>query len=125
MVLNWGGGWVSKWCAFRKGAVIRPINEACTNDVDAACPGYSIGQGKNSMLSNFTPPFSYNRADFPSYFHVFLMKVSKGNQNRDDKFNNSRIYLVQLSLSETQVHIRLHELNLHHAVLTQSIIFIY
>ena len=62
------------------------------------------------MLSFYTTIF-YNREDFPSYFRVFQMKVSKGNQNRGDKFNNSRIYLVQLSLSETQVHIRLHELN--------------
>ena len=37
------------------------------------------------------------------------MKVSDRNQNKDDKFNNSRRYLVQLSLSETQVHIWLHE----------------
>lgn len=37
------------------------------------------------------------------------MEVSEGNQNRGEKFNNSRIYLVQLSLSETQVHIRLHK----------------
>ena len=65
------------------------------------------------MLSFYTTIF-YNREDFPSYFRVFQMKVSKGNQNRGDKFNNSRIYLVQLSLSETQVHIRLHELNSKH-----------
>ena len=68
----------------------------------------------------------YNTADFPSYFRVFRMKVSEGNQNRG--VTNSTIaeyYFVQLSLSETQVHIRLHELNLHHVVLTQSITFIY
>ena len=65
------------------------------------------------MLSFYTTIF-YNREDFPSYFRVFQMKVSKGNQNRGDKFNNSRINLVQLSLSETQVHIRLHELNSKH-----------
>ena len=44
------------------------------------------------------------------------MKVSKGNQRRggvrgaEDKFTSSRACLVQVSLSDLQVHIRLHKL---------------
>ena len=48
--------------------------------------------------------------DFPSYSRHSQMKVSDGNQNGGDKFNNSKTYLVQLSLSETQVHIFFYEL---------------
>ena len=127
VVLNWRGGWVSKWCAFWKEAVIRPINEACTNDVDAAystfsCPGYSRGQGENSTLSFYTTIF-YNRADFPSYFRVFQMKVSEGNQNSGDKFNNSRIYLIFIwnSGSHSLARTKFKALPLHHVVLTQTI----
>ena len=58
----------------------------------------------------FTSPLFIIGQIFPSYFRVFR-KVSEGNQNRGDKFNNSGRHLIQLSLSETQVHIRLHELN--------------
>ena len=48
--------WDRRSALFWKGAVIRPIYKACTNDVDATyskfeCLGYPRGKGKNSMLS--------------------------------------------------------------------------
>ena len=48
---------------------------------------------------------------FPSFSRVFKMKSKRsGSQQRDGKFNNSRAYVVKLSLSasETRFHIRLH-----------------
>ena len=48
---------------------------------------------------------------FPSFSRVLKMKVSdQVASRRDGKFNNSRAYVVQLSLSasETRFHIRLH-----------------
>ena len=71
---------------------------------------------QNFNVQTFYVTTFYNRADFPSYFRVFRVKVSEGNQNRGDKFNNSGRHLIQLSLSETQVHIRLHELNSKYAI---------
>ena len=49
------------------------------------------------MLSFYTTIF-FNRADFPSYFRVFQMKVTEGNQNGGDKFNNSRVYYLASTL---------------------------
>ena len=47
----WGGGGDSKLWLFWKGGVIRPINEACTDEVDAAYSKLeSLGYLKNSMF---------------------------------------------------------------------------
>ena len=57
VVLRCGGGGGIRSCAvFWKEGVIRPIYEACTDDVDAAyskfeCLGYPRGQRKTSMFS--------------------------------------------------------------------------
>ena len=56
MVLSWGGGGIRSCALFRKGDVIRPIYEACTDDMEAVyskfeCLGHPRGQRKTSMFS--------------------------------------------------------------------------
>ena len=56
MLLSCGGRGEFEVVTFLKGGVIRPIYEACTDDVDAAyskfeCLGYPRGQRKTSMFS--------------------------------------------------------------------------
>ena len=73
---------------------MRPIYEACTDDVETAnskfeCLGYPRGQRKPEKKKTHC-----NGAVFPSYSRVSQIKVNEGNQNRGDKFKSSRRYLV-------------------------------